>query len=205
MATNPIAVTPRLQPSKKNRVEVCSWSDARLVTECVRGNEYAWSALIVRYKRLIYSIPIKYGAGPPDAADIFQSVCLEMFSQLRHLRNIESLKAWIISITCHKCFHWKKQQRIDMDLQNVEKEKPEAITVPAPELLEEVEKEQCLREAVAQLPPRCQEMIRLLFYEQPPLPYAEVARWLCLATGSIGFTRAQCLKRLHKILRQVGF
>jgi hypothetical protein len=47
-------------------------------------------------------------------------------------------------------------------------------------------------------------LVRLLFYEQPPLPYAEVARKLGLATGSIGFTRGRCLERLHKIL-ELGF
>ena len=47
-------------------------------------------------------------------------------------------------------------------------------------------------------------MIRLLFYEQPPLPYVEVARRLGLATGSIGFIRGRCLKRLQKELEEQG-
>ncbi len=39
-----------------------------------------------------------------------------------------------------------------------------------------VEREQMVREAIGQLPARCREMIELLFFEQPPLPYTEVAR-----------------------------
>jgi len=42
--------------------------------------------LIDKYRNLIYSIPIKYRASPEDAADIFQSVCLELFSHLSQLR-----------------------------------------------------------------------------------------------------------------------
>ncbi len=49
-----------------------TWSDDRLIRACLNGNEQAWSALIDKYKNLIYSIPMKYGASPEDAADIFQ-------------------------------------------------------------------------------------------------------------------------------------
>jgi RNA polymerase sigma factor (sigma-70 family) len=192
-------------PLANVKAGVSSCSDTHLVAECLRGNEQAWSALIDKYKRLIYSIPIKYGASPADAADIFQAVCLELFNGLRNLRKTESLKAWIVTITSHQCLRWKRQRRLETNLLGAEQEGSAASTPPAPELLEEADKEQCLREAITQLPPRCREMIQLLFYEQPPLPYAEVARRLGLATGSIGFIRGRCLERLQKNLRQAGF
>jgi len=72
-------------------------------------------------------------------------------------------------------------------------------------MLEELEREQMVREAMAGLPPRCREMISLLFFEQPPVPYEEVARRLQLAAGSIGFIRGRCLKRLKKLLEERGF
>jgi len=71
--------------------------------------------------------------------------------------------------------------------------------------VEELEREQMLREAMAQLPPRCRKLVELLFYQEPPLAYAEVARRLGLATGSIGFVRGRCLKRLQRILEDMGF
>jgi hypothetical protein len=45
----------------------------------------------------------------------------------------------------------------------------------------------------------------MLFYQQPPLPYNEVAQRLGLATGSIGFIRGRCLRQLEKILLDSGF
>lgn len=69
-----------------------------MVAECLAGNEQAWSALIEKYKRLIYSIPTKYQASPEDAADIFQAVCLELFSELPRLRKAESLRAWLVTV-----------------------------------------------------------------------------------------------------------
>ena len=48
-------------------------------------------------------------------------------------------------------------------------------------------------------------MIELLFFEQPPVSYAETAKRLRLAPGSIGFIRGRCLKRLKDILEKKGF
>ena len=69
----------------------------------------------------------------------------------------------------------------------------------------ELEREQMVREAMEHLPPRCREMIELLFFEHSLVPYNEVARRLNLATGSIGFIRGRCLKRLKKLLQEKGF
>jgi RNA polymerase sigma factor (sigma-70 family) len=179
--------------------------DSRLVQECLAGSEQAWAALIENYKKLIYSIPFKYGMDRDEAADIFQSVCLELFCELQHVRKTESLKFWLISVTARKCLHAKKQRRSVIDIQDAGNS--EWLTTPATAsaLLEDAQKEQCLRDAVGELSPRCKEMVRLLFYEQPPLPYAEVASRLGLATGSIGFIRARCLDQLEKTLVEMDF
>src|ERR1700758_762879 len=69
--------------------------DERLVRACLAGDQAAWETLIDKYKRLIYSIPFRYGAAPEDAADIFQAVCIEVFNSLPQLKNAESLRSWL--------------------------------------------------------------------------------------------------------------
>lgn len=178
--------------------------DEKLVQDCLNGDERAWNRLIDKYKRLIYSVPVKYGFPPEDAADIFQNVCVDLFTNLSKLRKIESLRSWLITVATHKCFHSKRQKRPDVELDAMEQEIAEEIAV-APEILQEVQEEQAVRDAILKLTPRCAELVRMLFFEQPPRPYNEVAQALGLATGSIGFIRGRCLGRLQKILAEVGF
>jgi RNA polymerase sigma factor (sigma-70 family) len=190
-----------MSPSPAN-----DWTNARLVEECLQGNEQAWHALVDRHKSLIYSIPLRYGAPPQDAADIFQTVCLDLFNELPRLRNADALQGWLIRVTTHKCYHWKRRQTSqpsgwDEDSMDA---LPEDGPIP-PEWLAGLEREQMIREAIASLPPRCKEMIELLFFEHPPLPYDEIAERLSLARGSIGFIRGRCLKRLKRILEEKGF
>jgi RNA polymerase sigma factor (sigma-70 family) len=182
-----------------------TWSDARLITSCLNGNEQAWTALIQKYKNLIYSIPIKYGASPEDAADIFQAVCLELFSELPRIREAEALRSWLMTVTAHQAFHWKRKVRRRAE-EELSPEAEEALAVePSPELIDEAAREQMLRDALAQLSPRCRTLIELLFYQQPPVPYRDVAERLGLATGSIGFIRGRCLARLQRTLEKSGF
>jgi RNA polymerase sigma factor (sigma-70 family) len=182
-----------------------TWSDGRLIRACLRGNEQAWSALINKYKNLVYSIPVRYGASPEDAADIFQSVCLELFSELPRLRKTAAFRSWLITVTAHQSFHWKRKVRRRAEAELTTQEEDKLGVDPSPDLIEQVEREQMLREAVAQLPARCQEIIMLLFYQQPPMAYRDVAQRLGLATGSMGFIRGRCLKRLQRTLEEWGF
>jgi len=194
----------RTRLQRRLRGPDATWKDDRLIRACLNGDERAWSALIQKYKNLIFSIPVKYGAGREDAADIFQSVCMEVFTELPRLRDPEAFRSWLITVTAHQAFHWKRRTRRRGEEALSSEEDTLAID-PSPDLIEQVEQEQVLREAVARLSPRCQELIKLLFYTQPQMPYRDVAKAFGVATGSIGFIRGRCLARLLKTLEQTGF
>ncbi len=183
------------------------WPDRRLVEACLGGNEAAWEALVDRYKNLVYSIVLKYGPTSEEAADLFQGVWLDAYHDLPGLRRKEKVRSWLISLVTHKCYHWKKKKRRQEfhEGAEVEVEILEESLQTAPDFVEELERDQLVREAIFALPERCQEMVHLLFFAQPPLPYKEVAEKLGLAVGSIGFIRGRCLEKLQKNLEKLGF
>jgi RNA polymerase sigma factor (sigma-70 family) len=191
----------------KGRRDELSWSDARLVRHCLRGSEDAWAALLEKYKNLIFSIPIKQGMARDDAAEVFQRVCLLLLAELKHLRQPAALPMWLIRVTTHECLRWRRQEQPyasrgagDAELALV----PDEAPVPD-EMLARIRQEQMLREAVVALPPRCRQLMEMLFFEEPARPYQEVARSLGLATGSIAFIRGRCLTRLRRQLEKMGF
>ena len=179
--------------------------DARLVRQCLEGDQDAWSSLLERYKRLIYSIPVKYGLTQPEATDVFQDVCVELLAELRRLREPRALPRWLSQVTAHKCAQLKRlANRQPSGHADVVEDVADAGDLMEQVLLD-VEREQALRDAVAALPPRCRQLIHALFYETPAKPYREIARDLNLACGSIGFIRGRCLGRLRTELRRNGF
>jgi RNA polymerase sigma factor (sigma-70 family) len=196
----------KLQELALGRSPSPAWGDEELVSECLSGNQRAWNALVAKYKNLVYSVPMKYRMTPEDASDIFQAVWLDLYNELPRLRQPNAIRGWLIKVASNQCYHWRiKRQRqgekpgSDFDLDSL----PDQAQTS--ELLEELERGQTLREAILRLPERCQTMVRLLFYSDPPLAYAEVARQLGLAEGSIGFIRGRCLDKLRRHLEELGF
>lgn len=180
-------------------------TDAQLVKECLRGNEEAWSELIDKYKKLIFSIPVKYGFSQDDATEIFQAVCVELLSELPKLRKPKALPKWIMQVAAHKCFHHKRQMQRTEARDPNDQSFDASIPGRAESILREAEEEQTLRDAISDLPPRCRQLIQMLFFEEPPRPYDQLAAELGLSTGSIGFIRQRCLERLRKRLTETGF
>jgi RNA polymerase sigma factor (sigma-70 family) len=181
------------------------WNDTRLVKACLSGDEAAWAALIDKYKALIYSIPVKYGLSPQEAADVFQATCTELLVRLPELREPRALPKWLMQVAHHESYRWKRQSQrvVSRDGEEV---LPEPTTPAIAEsLVQQTQEEQMLREAMATLTPQCRRLVELLFFETPSRPYTEVAAELGLAVGSIGFTRQKCLERLRGQLEQLGF
>jgi RNA polymerase sigma factor (sigma-70 family) len=173
------------------------------VEACRAGDERAWAALIHKYRPLILSVPRRFGASPQDAADVFQTVCVELIRGLPRLQKSESVRSWLLTVASHESARWKQRQlkRLTREVDEIDSA-VDTIGVPPARQLENQELAASIRTAVAKLPARQQELVRMLFFHDPPLEYGTVASRLGLATGSVGFMRARCLNRLRRLLSQ---
>jgi RNA polymerase sigma factor (sigma-70 family) len=199
---NPVSVAAQMQ-----REGHASWPDDRLVGACIKGDQQAWSALLDKYKNLIYSIPIKLGMYD-DAADIFQAVCLDLLTDLPQLREPRALPKWLMQTCYHKCLRRRRtaEKYACLADDKSETQQFDVSQKPLPEeMLVQLEKEQIVRDAISALSPRCEGMIRMLFFDDPPRPYDEIAKEIGVATGSIGFIRGRCLGKLKQKLEKMGF
>ena len=184
-------------------------SDEQLIRRCLKSDQEAWSALIDKYKNLIYSIPIKLGMHQ-DAGDIFQSVCVDLLSELPRLREHRALPKWLMQTCYHKCLAYQRaaNRLVELPAEGTKSDSvlPASSADDLPEhMLVQLEQEQILRDAISELPEKCERMVRLLFFEMPPRPYESVAEELGMATGSIGAIRGRCLAYLRKQLQKRGF
>ena len=94
-------------PGRAKQLADSARSDEQLVRDCLKGKDSAWSALIFKYKNLIFSIPIPYGFSEEDAADIFQAVCMDLLAELPRLREPKAL-AWLPSPAAAHHVFWRQ-------------------------------------------------------------------------------------------------
>ncbi len=181
--------------------------DRKIIEACLKGDVSAWEVLIVRYQRLIYSIPLKSRLSQDDAADIFQSVCLKLYEKLETLRDHEKLSSWIITTTTRESWRLlarqKREVSVDEPASEDEVEPLDLLASDAPLADEQrimLEQQQAIRQAVSALPDRCKNLVTMLFYKKDELSYTEIARQMDMPVASIGPTRARCLEKLKKLL-----
>ena len=183
-----------------------SMPNSELIEACLNGNSQAWEALLVRYQRLIYSIPLRYGLPVHEADDIFQNVSLLLLENLGRLRDRQRLGAWLATTTRRECWRALRQYQQVTSLsgtRDMEEQIPSGQH--SDEEFLDMERQSIIRSAVSLLGQSCQHLLMLLFYAEPRPSYAEIARALSLPEGSIGPTRARCLEKLMKILDKMGF
>lgn len=184
------------------RVPGPDWPDERLVTLCLAGSEPAWNVLVDRYKNLVWAIIVRYGIAADQAPDVFQAVWLDVYNDLGQLRKPDGVKPWLSSVVRNKCFHWKKKSNRRQHVEGSDLEPSDMADEMMVEasFVDDLERQQMVRQAIESLGERCRKMVTLLFFHEPPLPYKQVAERLGLAVGSIGFIRGRCLKRLQRAI-----
>jgi RNA polymerase sigma factor (sigma-70 family) len=184
-----------------------SLDDRQLIEHCLDGDEAAWETLILRYQRLVYSIPLRNGLGEDVAGDIFQSVCLRLLEHLSTLKDRGKLASWLITTTTREVWRTSHRSRREAPIGeggDVEDGLPPfdiADDRPLPEHEHiQLERQQQLREAVDSLADRCRSLIELLYFVEDRPSYEEISRRLGMPVPSIGPTRARCLEKLRKAM-----
>lgn len=175
-------------------------SDPTLIQSCLRGDQAAWDDLVERYGRLVYSIPRRYGLSDEDANDVFQNVFLSTYRSLERLKDQTRLSAWLIT-TAHR-ESWRVGKRSDKYPQL--DEQIADVAAPGDDVLEDWERQHIVRQGLAILGGRCQQLLEAMFLDSAEPSYEAIALSLGMKIGSIGPTRARCFKKLQGILADLG-
>jgi RNA polymerase sigma factor (sigma-70 family) len=130
------------------------------------------------------------------AEDVVQSTWLALVRSTSSISDPQAVLAWLI-VTA-KRESWRVAKRSDR-VQPKEFEDDEVVTAPRDLPEERVlrsESDNRVWEHVAQLPQRCQALLRVIAFADRP-DYAAVAKALGMPIGSIGPTRGRCLAKLR--------
>ncbi len=181
-------------------------TDEALVLACRRGDAAAWETLVVRYQRLIYSIPRRAGLAEDLAADVFQHVWAMLVERLDHIEQPERISAWLVTTARRESWRIGRKEARGRPMAEDEDEAaaaPDRSDLPD-EVVVRMVNQQTIRLAVDALDERCRELITLLYFRSEPPSYADIAVTLETSEGSIGPTRARCLQKLRRSLEALG-
>ncbi|MDM7915094.1 MAG: RNA polymerase sigma factor [Candidatus Eisenbacteria bacterium] len=184
-----------------------------LIRLCIAHEPGAWEEMIRRYANLIHAVILKVGLTPEDREDAFQSTITVLYTDLPKLRDPGRLPSWLIGIAYRQAVNRirGKMRSRETSIDEIEERGDGRSAEPndprplADEIRADLEHRQQIAEALDAISERCRELLRLLFFEEPPLDYAEIARRQGMPIGSIGPTRARCLERMRKVYEERGW
>lgn len=179
-------------------------SDQELIARCCAGDADAWELLLQSYERLVFSIPLSYGLSHDEAADVTQLTFTALIYALESLAPDSRLAPWLASVA--RRYTWRALQRqrrqLPADIASLD---AAALIDPASNTpLERWELVEWLSSGLRRLGARCQALLIALYFEGSEPTYSEVAARLGMPLGSVGPTRARCLKQLRQVLRDLG-
>lgn len=186
-------------------------TDIDLVQRCRAGSAGAWSTLVRRYEQLIFTIPRRAGLDEATAADVFQHCFERLFEHLDRLDDGSRVRAWLVTTAKNESLRLIELARRMPIAEAVgeasDDDEPLWAHLPDPaplqdQQLAELQEHDRLLRAVELLEPRARQFIQLMFLQDEPLPYSEIAARLQIPEGSIGPTRARCLAKLRQILER---
>ena len=179
-------------------------TDKELLIACRQGDESSWQVLVDRYQRLIYAIPRRAGLNEEQAGEIFQEVFLTLFEKIDEINQPDRLHAWLVTTARRKTWRFLTKERARSG-ETDDTNEAFAVVDNAPladETLVRLEEQHRIRTALSGLDGRCQKLLTMLYYSVETPPYAEIAAELGTPEGSIGPTRARCLKKMLKLLEE---
>jgi RNA polymerase sigma factor (sigma-70 family) len=158
----------------------------------------AWDALVGRFERLVLHAGRRIGLNHADAADVAQLTWLRLLEHAHQIRQPERLPAWLTATARREALRVAMSAKryilcADPTIENgVDCRGAVNDVYPADgEYGPEVE------EALARLPARYQQLLRLLMSDDCP-SYADIAQRMRLPIGSIGPMRMRALQMLRR-------
>jgi RNA polymerase sigma factor (sigma-70 family) len=155
--------------------------------------------LVAKLTPMLWQVARAAGLGTQDAEDVVQTVWVSLLSHLHSIRSPGAITAWLVTATRREAWRvaaaHRRTQPADHDwLTNIPdpREGSEDRAVLA-------EEQRALWAALRTLPPRCQELLRIVAFVPRP-DYDAVAAGLGIPRGSVGPTRGRCLAKLRALL-----
>lgn len=191
-------------------ISYTDYDDADLIVACQRGDAQAWETLVNRYQRLVYSVPRRAGLDDDQCADVFQRTFAVLVEHLARIDQPGRVRAWLVTTARREALRMAQKAAWTQPLPGGtgdEESEAAPLADPGPlpdEVVLQLEEQHLVRTALSQIDERCRQLLTLLFYRAEPAPYDEIAGALGIPAGSIGPTRARCLQKVGRLLKDAG-
>ena len=187
---------------------------ARLVRQCMAGDQQAWQQLVVSQHRRIYAICYRFTGSGADAEDLTQELFLKLYRNLGSFDTHKgSFQTWIATLARNLLVDHFRRTRQDRATDSLDASL--SIGEDAPSLADRLadprpsqeshasglELKASIQQALAQLSPELREAVILRDLED--MDYKEIAQVLRIPEGTVKSRISRGRGELARLLRRI--
>jgi RNA polymerase sigma factor (sigma-70 family) len=158
-----------------------------------RVDESQFEALYAEQSDFLFSVAVRKFRVPESEAD---ALVHEVFlSYLKHADEVREVRSWLLGAICHASrYYWRSHGRTVLVEEQFDRIDPKSLNI-----LEGLPDQLAAREALACLTPRCQNVLRLRYFDGCSI--AEIATSLGLTAKYTQKLVTKCLRRAERMYK----
>ena len=179
-----------------------------LLKRCKDQDTAAWNEIVQRHRKIVYSVPKRMGLAEEHATEVFQYVFESLWRNLDHLQNTSGISSWLYTAARRQSMRRLVALRREAQKRAGDEEligRLPSDEVPMSQRVEDAERKAQVLRLVEALSEPCRGLIEVLFLDPNEPDYDSVAERLGIPRGSIGPTRARCLKKLYELMEKQDY
>ena len=201
-------------PEEAAAHEAAQAATARLVLQCMAGDQHAWQQLVVAQHRRIYAICYRFTGSATDAEDLTQDVFLKVYRNLASFDTAKgSFQTWITTMTRNLLVDHFRRTRLERATESIdasfdgEEDGPtiaDRLTDPGRSQEHHVagmELKVRIQQALAELSPELREAVILRDLED--MDYKEIAQVLRIPEGTVKSRISRGRGELARLLQRI--
>ena len=178
-------------------------TDAELFRALKAGQHSALGILYDRYASLVYRLALRILVNPQEAEDLTQEIFLTLWRSGTYNPARGSMSSFLTTLTRSRAIDKLRSRGTKLKLlQQWSQAMTTEIPPPTPfEFASLSQRSQCVRDALAQLPSKQQQVLEMAYYDG--LSQSEIAKKLDIPLGTIKTWARQGLLKLRQNLQEI--
>ena len=168
-----------------------------------KGNVQAFSFLVEKYQKLVYTLALKLLKKPEDAEELAQDTFIKAYQKLDTYEGKSKFSTWLYSITYNACISELRKRRIDfksLEDQRISEQDELRMYDYYSEAKKE-DQEKYLKLALEKLPEDDQVLVTLYYYENQSMDEISAITGLTVSNIKVKIHRAR--KKMFGLLHEM--
>jgi RNA polymerase sigma factor (sigma-70 family) len=177
--------------------------DSYYIESVRKGNVQAFSFLVEKYQKMVYSLALKLLKKPEDAEEMAQDTFVKAFQKLDTYEGKSKFSTWLYSITYHACISELRKRRIEfksLDDRQISDQDEQKMHDYYRETKKD-DQEKYLNLALEKLPEDDQVLVTLYYYENQSMDEISEITGLTVSNIKVKIHRAR--KKMYVVLHEM--